>query len=314
MANRERILITGASGFVGASLARRLIAAGHEVHLMLRTGSNLWRLAGLAGQYATHLADLRDLPTVRGAVDACRPEVVYHLAADGVRRQPQERADLATQNFLGTLHLLEALSRHDYRALVHAGSGAEYGHRRRPIREGGRLAPRGDYAVSKAAATLLCQAEARKGRPVTIVRIFTAYGPWEDPARLVPYVMGCCIRGERPRLTSGRQARDFIHIDDCVELFERAAQLPRARGRILHAGTGRSRTVRQMVETLLEVCGKGEPGADFGARPDRLDEPRRCVADIEKTVAWTGWRPRYDLREGVEHVWNWYRSVAGRAA
>src|SRR5206468_4244471 len=117
------------------------------------------------------------------------------------------------------------------------------GHKGGPMRPADRLDPRTDYAVSKAAATLLCQAEAFRGRPVTTVRVFSAYGPWEDPTRLVPYVLECCLRGQRPRVTAGAQPRDFLYVGDLVELLQRAAQLPQARGRILHGGSGVQRTV-----------------------------------------------------------------------
>src|SRR5207253_9331037 len=114
--------------------------------------------------------------------------------------------------------------------VVHVGSSWEYGPRTLPIGEGAALRPRSDYAVAKAAATLLCQSEAWRGRPVVTVRVFAAYGPGEDPGRLVPYVMRCCRQGEAPRLSAGRQRRDFIHADDVVALLQRAAHCRAALG------------------------------------------------------------------------------------
>src|SRR5437867_1790981 len=146
-AQRERVLITGGSGFLGACLAHNLVAEGHDVHLLMRPGFNGWRLRDVAGR----------------------------------------------------------------------------------MRSTDLLEPRTDYAVAKAAATLLCQAEARRGLPVTTVRVFSAYGPWEEPTRLVPYVMGCCYRGEDPRCTAGLQPRDFIYADDVLRLLKLAAHHPAAR-------------------------------------------------------------------------------------
>ena len=310
---KETVLVTGATGFVGACLARGLIDGGQDVHLLYRPGSaGVWRLAGLDGRYTWHPADLRDADAVRKAVDACRPAVVYHLAAHGAYPSQRDRATILAANLLGTANLLDALAGHDYRAFVHTGSSSEYGHKDGPMRADDRLEPRTDYGVAKAAATLLCQAEALKGRPVTTVRIFSAYGPWEDPTRLVPYVMGCCQRGETPKVTAGHQPRDFIHVDDVLALLRTAARLPQTRGRILHAGTGRQHTVRDMVETIVSVCAGGRLRPQFGAEPTRPDEPAHWVADIEETAALTGWRPRYDLRSGVERLWPWYSG--GRTA
>ncbi len=308
MAGRERVLITGASGFVGAGLARELVAAGHDVHLILRPQTDPWRLLDLADSCTVHRADLRDRDGVARAVRAGRPEVVYHLAAYGVHPAQRDRALILTTNLLGTANLLDALAGHDYRALVNAGSSAEYGHNDRAMAEDDRIEPRTDYAVGKAAATLLCQAEASRGRPVSTVRIFTAYGPWESPKRLVPYLMGCCVRGEVPRVSAGHQVRDFIHVADVVELLRRVADSPAAHGRILNAGTGRGHPVRAMIETVLRVCAGGRQPAEFGAVPLHPDEPAHWVASIARTTALTGWRPRFDLQAGVESTWAWFRA------
>jgi nucleoside-diphosphate-sugar epimerase len=305
----QRTLVTGASGFIGACLARDLIAGGREVHVVLRKESPRWRLDGLEGQYAAHEADLRDLPAVRRAVDACRPEVIYHLAAHGTLAGQHDRAAVFASNLAGTCNLLEALAGRDYQMLVQAGSSSEYGHYSRPMREDDRLQPRTDYAVSKAASTLLVQAEAHKGRPVTTVRIFSAYGPWEDPSRLIPYLMNCCLRGERPRVTDGRQPRDFIHVDDCVSLLKRAAECVDTRGAILHAGTGRRQTVRGMVDLVMRICTEGRLSADFGVEPSRADEPAEWVADISHTTALTGWRPGVSPEQGVVKTWDWHRAA-----
>jgi nucleoside-diphosphate-sugar epimerase len=314
MADGERVLITGGGGFIGACLARRLIADGHEVHLVLRPETNRWRLAGLEGRFTPHWVDLRDGPGLRKSVADCRPEVVYHLGAHGAYPFQKGRAEILSTNLVGTANLLDVLDGLDFRALVHTGSSSEYGHKDGPMRETDRLEPRSDYAVSKAAATLLCLAEARKGRHVCCVRVFSAYGPWEDPTRLVPYVIGCCSRGQSPRVTAGRQPRDFIHVEDVVALLELAARHPGARGQILHAGTGRQSTVREMIETIVAACG-GLVRPDFGGEAPRPDEPAVWVASIAETTARTGWTPREDLVSGVRRTVAWACAAAsGQAA
>jgi nucleoside-diphosphate-sugar epimerase len=306
--SKRRLLITGASGFIGACLTRDLIASGHEVHTIVRKESPPWRLAGLDGQYVAHEADLRDLPTVRRAVDAARPEVIYHLAAHGALAGKHDRSAVLASNLLGTCNLLDALASHDYQRFVHAGSSSEYGHKSAAMREDDRLEPRTDYAVSKAAAALLVQAEAYQDRPVVVVRIFSAYGPWEDPSRLVPYVLDCCLRGQHPRVTEGRQPRDFIHVDDCIALLKRAAESDAARGHVLHAGSGRRQTVRGMVEMALRVCSGDRLSAEFGAQCDRPDEPVEWLAQIDRTTAITGWRPLLTLEQGIQRTWDWFQA------
>jgi nucleoside-diphosphate-sugar epimerase len=301
----ERVLITGGGGFIGAALTRKLVADGHDVHLLLRPNTSFWRLADLKQGFAKHWADLRDGFAVRQAVTACRPQIVYHLATLGVFAFQNNRSEILATNLLGTANLLESLLDVDYQAFVNVGSSSEYGHHSSPLRESDPLTPRTDYAVSKAAATLLCQAEAFRGRPISTVRVFSAYGPAADPRRLVPDVMASCLRGKSPRVTDGCQPRDFIYLDDVVSLLETAAHCPSAHGKVLHAGTGRQHTVRAMIETIIAVSGAGVTPR-FGVLPSRTDEPTSWVADITQTCQITSWRPKFDLRSGVEKTWHWF--------
>lgn len=309
----ERILITGGSGFIGACLARDLIAAGANVHLLLRPDFRDWRLHDLLDDFAPHWADLRDADAVRRAIDETRPDVIYHLATHGAYPTQSDRSTIFATNMQGTLNLIDALNRRDYRAFVHAGSSSEYGFKDRPMREDDVLESRTDYAIGKAAASLMVLAEAHRGKPNCVVRVFSAYGPWEEPSRLVPYVMGCCNRGENPRVTSGQQPRDFIYVDDVVELMKTAARLPSARGRILHAGTARQSRVRDMIETIVAVSGR-RVQPQFGTAEMHQYEPNAWVANIEKTTALTGWKPRYDLKSGVAAMWNWYGKSQAKLA
>jgi nucleoside-diphosphate-sugar epimerase len=308
------ILITGAGGFVGSCLARRLVEQGQAVHLLLRGDATPWRLADLVGRFVRHNADLRDQAAVNEAVRACRPRFLFHLAAHGAYPGQRDRSAVLASNLLGTANLLSAAAEVDYQALVHTGSSSEYGHKRGPMRPCDVLEPRTDYGVAKAAATLLCQAEALRGRPVTTVRIFSAYGPWDDPGRLVQSVMASCLRQEPPRVTGGGQRRDFIHVEDVLDLLLRAACCPAAQGRILHAGGGRPCTVRDMVETIVEVCTAGRLRPRYGEVPARPDEPASWVADLAETTGLTGWVPRLDLQAGVARTWEWFRTAAGRQA
>jgi nucleoside-diphosphate-sugar epimerase len=295
----QRVLVTGGTGFLGANLVHHLVRNGHELHLVVRPNAKRWRLAGLAHKLTFHAADLLDFSAVRLAIDSCRPEVIYHLAGYGVMASQNDRDGILTGNVLATANLLAALEGHEDVRLVHAGSSAEYGAKENPMREDDRLEPATLYGITKACATHLCQAERFKGRWVTTVRIFTAYGPWESLPRLVPYVMDCCRSSQRPQLTSGQQQRDFIFAQDVVELLELAATHPNARGQILHAATGKPTSVREVVETIM-------------AR--RAGEPDCWQASIERTTALLGWKPRFTLRQGLELAWSWHDAQRQAAA
>ncbi len=171
-----------------------------------------------------------------------------------------------------------------------------------------RRCGRSHYAVAKAAGPLLCQAEARRGRPVVVVRIFGAYGPGEAPHRLVPHVMACCLHGQAAHLSLGLQRRDWVFLDDVIALLQVAAHAPNLAGQVLHAATGCEHSVREVVEMIREVSGRAVQVV-HGAAPARPDEPDRYLADIRRTQALTGWRPGFDLRAGIARTWEWFLSL-----
>ncbi len=303
---RESILITGGSGFIGACLARDLIADGHDVHLLLRPEFQHWRLEDIRGQFTPHMVDLRNAEGVKRMMDRIRPQVIYHLGTHGAYPFQKNRSEILTTNLMGTANLIDALESHDFKSFIHTGSSSEYGHKEGPMRVTDRLDPRSDYAVSKAAATHLCQMEAFRHRPFATVRVFAAYGPWEEPSRLVPYVMDSCARLQNPKVSAGQQPRDFIYVQDIVDLLKHVAATPSLRTGIWHAGTGIQSTVREMIETIVAVCGGGRVKAEFGAAINRPDEPTHWVADEECTRQATGWKPAYDLKAGVRAMWQWH--------
>ncbi|OWK46308.1 NAD-dependent epimerase/dehydratase family protein [Fimbriiglobus ruber] len=300
-------LVTGASGFLGANLTRRLIADGWRVHVLLRSPSP-WRLAGLAGRYTPHAADLCDAVAVRSAVAAAAPDVVFHAAALGALPDHKDSAAIIEANALGTARLLEAVADSPETVVVHTGSSSEVGHSDEPITEQSPLRPRSAYAVSKAAASLMCQAEFLRGRPVCTVRVFSAYGPWDDRGRLLTYLLGCVARGEGPKVTSGSAPRDWVFVGDVIDLMLRVAADPRKAGPLVQAAGGRPQSVRDMVEAVLAVAAGGRLTAEYGTAPPRPDEPRHWSADVTETRARTGWAPRHSLAAGVEATWEWFRT------
>lgn len=303
---RERVLVTGGGGFVGACLTRNLLQEGHAVHLLLRPQTNQWRLTGLEGSVTAHSADLLDASAVRAVLAAARPDTVYHLATHGHRPEQHQRVTVMAANLIGTANLLDAAFAEGCRNLVYTGSGLEYGPQDTAVAESAAVNPRTDYTVGKAAATLLCLADSHRGRPVVVVRVFHAFGPWEDPSRLVPYVMGCCLRGEPPRISAGLQRRDFIYVEDVVALLRRAAVLTPSPGLVLHAGCGREHSVRALVETAVAVSGSKVIPV-FAADALCPGEPAHYLASITRTTALTGWAPRFDLLTGLTRTWNWFQ-------
>jgi len=222
-----RALVTGGTGFLGANLAARLVADGHDVHLLARPGSDPWRLAALRSQIQLHEADVRDSAAVQRVCDLVRPAWVFHLAAHGNSSWETDTRQIIDVTLTGAVNVFEAAVRAGCEAIVHAGSSSEYGFSAGPTAETDRLAPNSTYAVAKAAATLHGQQRARAhGDPVVTLRFYSVYGPWEGPARLLPALIVRGLAGEWPPLVHPSIARDFVYVDDAVEACLAAAGTP----------------------------------------------------------------------------------------
>ncbi|MBI5657237.1 MAG: NAD-dependent epimerase/dehydratase family protein [Geobacter sp.] len=301
-----RVLVTGATGFVGACLARRLVETGYDLHIMTRHDSNRWRIADLAGRLTEHGCDLRDAAMVESCVAAIEPEVVCHLATYGGFATQQGGREIVEANLLGTMNLVRSCEKSGVRLIINTGSSSEYGPKNHPLQEDDLPEPVGDYGVTKLAATLFCQSEAAtRGVPVVTLRLFSPYGPWDDPRRLIPYAAAALLAGEPPHLASPDSVRDYVYIDDVLDcymmLVEGRAQ-PAAG--IYNVGSGRQSSIGEVVAELERLAGTGI-GSLWGERAAARPEPTHWVADIARARDQLGWEPQVPLHEGLARTVAW---------
>lgn len=297
-------LVTGAGGFVGVNLVRRLLADGHRVTACVRPGGTPWRLAELP-----HLrllpVDLADPVTVRRAVGAEQPDWIFHLAAHGAYSWQRDLEAMVDVNVRCTGALLDGIRAGDAGMLVHAGSSSEYGAKDHPASETERLDPNSSYAVTKAAATHLCTHAARdEGLPVVTLRLYSVYGPWEEPGRLMPTLVTRARRGELPNLVDARTARDFVYVDDVADAFVRAAASPAVPGAVLNVGSGRQTTLAELVAIARRVLGiDAEPV--WGSMAGREWDIAVWVGDVTAASAHLGWTALTPLDDGLTLVARW---------
>jgi nucleoside-diphosphate-sugar epimerase len=303
-----KVLVTGATGFVGACLTRRLVDAGYDVHLFTRRESDRWRITDLLGRVREHDVDLRDRSSVEKAVNVISPNIICHLATYGGFASQRESTAIYEVNFLGTVNLLRACEQTGFDLFINTGSSSEYGIKSQPMRENDFLEPVGDYGVSKAATALFCSAEARgKDLPVVTLRLFSPFGPWDDPKRLIPLVIKNFLRGEIPRLSTPTSVRDYVFIDDVVNSYLRLIENPYMRGEIFNIGSGQQYAIGDVVRQIAALIGTDVVPRWGTASPQRK-EPACWVADRAKAEQLLGWRPETSLHAGLEKTITWIRS------
>src|SRR5712692_3415124 len=153
----KRAILTGATGFVGANLVRRLLQEGHEVHLLLRRGYAPWRIQEIHDHVYLHEIDLRDKEALTALVAQIRPDWIFHLAAHGAYSTQTDLAQMIQTNIVSTANLLDACLSTGFDAFINTGSSSEYGFKDHAPGETEWLDPNSHYAITKATATMLCR-------------------------------------------------------------------------------------------------------------------------------------------------------------
>ena len=308
----RRLLVTGASGFVGAAVVRLAVQRGHTVIALVGPRSDLARLESVRREIEVARVDITDGRALSEAVGLAAPDACVHLAARGAVVREDDLTTLLAANAAAPAALAQALAAAGAGAdrLVTAGSSSEYGSVRGAMDEASAARPDDFYGVAKLAGGLLARiVGAQCGLETVHLRLFSVYGPGEDRRRLVPSMIDALL-GARPlALTPGEQVRDFVYVDDVAEALLEATYRPGLDGHTLNVGTGVQTSVRQLGAIVADQLG-GHQLLRFGERPYRPDERfswRAGTVLTERTLGWTAGTP---LAEGIARTIEASRGVA----
>lgn len=303
-----KLLVTGATGFVGATVVRRALAAGHSVAALLRDPARSGRLAPFLDDVEVHPADLRDDARVEAAISVAKPDAVIHSAWAGVANSARNDTAQIYENIAPTCRLLELAARGGVSKFVGVGSQGEYGPLNRVISETDRPAPTTLYGVSKLATAMLCEKMAEQlGISFAWLRLFSTYGPGDSDVWMIPSIIGQLLRGERPRTTLGTQLWDYLYIDDVADGILAAAIATEATG-LFNLGSGKPVQVRWIIEQLRELVA---PDADigFGEIAFRPDQVMHMEADISRLKRLAHWAPEVEFADGLRRTVDWHRGM-----
>jgi UDP-glucose 4-epimerase len=291
-----KVLITGGGGFIGCNLCRYLCKAGCQVYATSRAkritepeGPTWWQ------------GDLADLATTRHLISSINPDIIFHLSGI-VGASPGVDLVLPTFHSLlaSTVNLLTVLTEESCRRIVLVASLTE------PQTSQGELTPGSPYAAAKWASGAYGRMfHNLYGTPCVMVRPFMAYGPGQDPKKLIPSVALALLAEESPKLSSGQWETDWVYIDDVIEGFLQAALVPQIEGTTIDLGSGTLVSVRTVVEQLVSIIGNDIKPL-FGALPDRPFERLR-LADTASAFAKLGWKASTSLDNGLRQTVDWYR-------
>lgn len=304
-----RVVITGAGGFIGANLTRRMISLGHNVHILLHPESNPWRLNEILDQVHVHSVDLKNQAKVSEVISISKPDWIFHLAVHGAYSWQNQDGDILCTNVLGTMNLLQAAIKQGFDAFINTGSSSEYGFKDHAPKENEWLEPNSTYSASKIAASLFCEHQAKSTNTrIATMRLYSVYGPWEEPKRLMPSLLIHGIQGLYPPLTNPDTARDYIYIDDVVDAYLIAAEkIKPGVGEIFNVGSGIQTSIAELVSITDQIFPtRGVPR--WGSMPNRNWDTNTWVSNPNKLIMDLNWNPKTNLSRGLHLFTEWLQS------
>jgi nucleoside-diphosphate-sugar epimerase len=303
---RSRLLVTGAGGFVGAAVVKAALSAGHQVIATVRNDSS--RFSCLESKISLHQLDLADQRALADVLAEAQPDIVIHAAWEGVGG-PLRSSDVQLENINITVALADAAIAAGARKFVGIGSQAEYGPYDRKIVETDLPRPTMLYGAAKLAANHLVAQRCRQaGISFAWLRLFSVYGPGDNPNWLIPSSAASLVRGRPPACTAGTQKWDYLHIEDVAQGVLSVALTEGATG-VFNLSSGRPVAVRTIVEMLRDIAAPGL-ALTFGELPFGPDQIMHLEGDNRRLRDATGWSVRVPLADGLQQVVNELRVPA----
>lgn len=304
--NKRTIFITGAGGFIGTNLTKKLLKKNFYIHVLNRTENISWRLKAVANQITVHNGDITDYNSLRRALLKTKPDYIIHLATYGAYSFQTEIDKIISVNILGTKNLLEASKDIPYKCFINTGSSSEYGFKDRPMKESDFCDPVSYYGVTKLAATQICKVFARiNDKPIVTLRLFSVYGPYENHTRFIPTIIKSLIVKSVINLTPGNVRRDFIYINDVIDAYLKALrQGSKIKGETLNIGTGREFTNDEIVQILFKITGK-KTKVKKGGFSKRGWDTNHWAANTAKSKKYLKWESKYSIEKGLSETYLW---------
>ncbi len=308
-----KVLITGASGFIGSHLVEEMVRRGAQVkafvHYNARGDIGLLRYADpqVLNQVELYFGDLKDPDAVRKAMEGTR--MVFHLGAlIGIPYSYVHPYDVVQTNVMGTLNVLTAARQLELERVIHTSTSEVYGSARYvPIDEAHPLQGQSPYSASKIGADKLAESfHLSFGMPITTVRPFNTYGPRQSTRAVIPTIIVQALTQDVIKLGNLDTTRDFTYVVDTARGFIAAAETEATIGEVFNLGVGEEISVGELANLIIKIVGRDVRIECESARmrPEG-SEVNRLLSNNSKARQLTGWTPQFSFEQGLTQTIEW---------
>jgi nucleoside-diphosphate-sugar epimerase/glycosyltransferase involved in cell wall biosynthesis len=304
------IFIFGASGFIGANLIKSILEYRDDCFAISHNPKNAWRLKLLNTPVNNIIyCDISNKVSVDIIFQKYKPKTVFNLSAYGAYSKQTNINLIYQTNLIGTLNVLENCN--DIKVYIHAGSSSEYGLNSKSPDEKDNLEPNSHYALSKVSTSYILQYYAKfKNLLCANLRLYSIYGPWEEPDRLVPKLIELGFKKKYPPLVNPNTTRDFVYIDDCVEAFLDAANnlTKNNSGVSINIGSGIKTSLSEIVYKVKNLFNiDSEP--HWGNMKNRSWDTNDWYGNYEFAKEIISWSPKTNLNDGLTKLKVWQEEI-----
>jgi|LWDU01.1.fsa_nt_gi nucleoside-diphosphate-sugar epimerase len=299
------VFLTGSTGFVGAHVLQGLLNKGlYKVAILIRPGSDTWRIKELLNDVTVISGTLQDIKSYKNEVVEFLPNIVINLAWSGVEgSQRNEHKQLS--NIIDMLNLIEICSSCGSELFLGFGSQAEYGPSGKMTSEISETVPTTLYGAAKLASF-------HNGRVYSLLnrmrfiwgRIYDPYGPMDNNCWLIPSLINKCLDCDSIEVTKAEQIWDFIYIDDLVDAVISLIETPSISG-AYNIGYGSGIKLKTVIQYIVDMCNMGN-SINFGSVAYRSDQVMHLEANIDRITRDTGWTPTTKIYKGLNKTIEWY--------
>ncbi len=303
----KKALVTGANGFIGSHLVKRILELGADVSIIVRENSDLWRISSELNHIDVFKYDLTESDKLDSIVEKIKPEYIFHMAAYGVDYRQKDYIKAVNSNIIGTINLLQAVSKTGCRKFLNTGTGMQYGKQEGIINEDCTLTPTTIYGSTKAASTIIAhQLALENDISISTMLPFGVFGENEGSHKFFPHIIISSLKNQDIDLSFCEQYRDYCYIENVLDGFLLAAQHDEIKNNIFNIASGEMHRLKDLVEMVFQHF-DANCKPNYGVIPYRPNDLWNPQPDAGKIKELLGWTPRISIEEGIKRTVDWFK-------